>query len=57
MNFSPPKSDEEARERARIALAARDPGQVLPLLEPLVRATDEADLQILASHLRAYLGE
>jgi tetratricopeptide (TPR) repeat protein len=43
--------------RARIALAAGDPGQVLPLLEPLVRATDEADLQILASHLRAYLGE
>jgi len=43
--------------RARIALASRDPGPVLPLLEPLVRATEEADMQFLASHLRAYLGE
>lgn len=43
--------------RARIALASQDPARVLPLLEPLVRATEEADMQVLASHLRAYLGE
>ncbi len=43
--------------RARIALASRDPVPVLSLLEPLVRATEEADMQVLASHLRAYLGE
>jgi len=46
-----------ALARGRIALASGEPQEALDILAPLVVEAEEAELHILSSHLRAYLGE
>ena len=46
-----------ALARGKIALFSNEPQVALDILAPLVVEAEEAELHILSSHLRAYLGE